>query len=146
MQSSLPVHRETQWSWECKCHCAVQIVSCVLNCNTYLCICNLWTACFQCTYLTARSCLTWQLRHLFILFFPLLLPFSSEWKRRCEKAVSKFTGTFLILPPHATATTLLYCLPWLPLPSLWPIIFLLSFPLSFFFVSFFISCFSFLSF
>lgn len=110
MQSSLPVHRETQWSWECKCHCAVQIVSCVLNCNTYLSICNLWTAYFQCTCLTARSYLTWQLRHLFILFFPLLLPFSSEWKRRCEKAVSKFTGTFLILPSHATDSTLFYCL------------------------------------
>lgn len=56
----------------------VQTASCLLNCNVYLSICNLWTAYFQGTCLTTRNCLRWQLRHLFILFYPLLLPFSSQ--------------------------------------------------------------------
>lgn len=85
---------EQKHSYVCRAHCErterpsgpgsvnatvlVQTVSCLLNCNVTLSICNLWTASFQFTCLTARSCLRWHLRHLSILFSLLLLPFSSQ--------------------------------------------------------------------
>lgn len=85
----------------------VQSASCLPNYNVYLSICNLWTAYFQCTCLNAGGCLRWQLRHLFILSFPLLLPFSPQCtlhgkggvKKQCWDSPSQFFCLMSKTPP-----------------------------------------------
>lgn len=75
MQGSLPVHRETQWTRNVNATMLVQTVSCLLNCNVYLSVCNLWTTYFKHICLTLRSCLRCQCRYLFVLLSLSSCPF-----------------------------------------------------------------------
>lgn len=124
----------------------VQTVSCLLNCNVYLSVCNLWTAYFKRICLTIRSCLRWQLRYLFILLSLSSCPFphsvltieKETWKSSAQIHRHLLISSALFHRHHFAL------LPDFTSPSsLWPFLFssVLS---SAFFIYFFLSSFNFL--